>query len=157
MKKRAKLQAQENGQSCESRENGDGDSDNEPEEVGTLFLRFVGVVISKKQYVASFCVSIQEGMYPLPEEESGCDEDEEDEEEEIREEEEFDSDESLVDSDSDSDEKGLQDYFVDRSDVYFCKCKQIWSYLSALFRFSQLPSRPGRPDVRDRDQAEANR
>ncbi|XP_058229525.1 kinesin-like protein KIF21B isoform X1 [Hemibagrus wyckioides] len=78
LKKRAKLQAQENGQSCESRENGDGDSDNEPE---------------------------VEGMYPLPEEESGCDEDEEDEEEEIREEEEFDSDESLVDSDSDSDEK----------------------------------------------------
>ncbi|KAM9443868.1 kinesin-like protein KIF21B isoform 1-T1 [Clarias gariepinus] len=78
LKKRAKLQAQENGQSCESRENGDGDSDNEPEE---------------------------EGMYPLPEEESGCDEDEEDEEEEIRDEEEFDSDESLVDSDSDSDEK----------------------------------------------------
>ncbi|KAI5614435.1 kinesin-like protein KIF21B [Silurus asotus] len=77
LKKRAKLQAQENGQSCESRENGDGDSDNEPGE---------------------------EGMYPLPEEESGCDEDEEDEEE-IREEEEFDSDESLVDSDSDSDEK----------------------------------------------------
>lgn len=52
-------------------------------------------------------------MYPLPEEESGCDEDEEDEEEEIREEEEFDSDESLVDSDSDSDEKGLTDYFVE--------------------------------------------
>ncbi|XP_053082982.1 kinesin-like protein KIF21B isoform X2 [Pangasianodon hypophthalmus] len=78
LKKRAKLQAQENGQSCERRENGDGDSDNEPE---------------------------VEGMYPLPEEESGCDEAEEDEEEEIREEEEFDSDESLVDSDSDSDEK----------------------------------------------------
>ncbi|XP_060713529.1 kinesin-like protein KIF21B isoform X1 [Tachysurus vachellii] len=78
LKKRAKLQAQENGQSCESRENGDGDSDNEPE---------------------------VEGMYTLPEEESGCEEDEEDEEEEIREEEEFDSDESLVDSDSDSDEK----------------------------------------------------
>lgn len=33
LKKRAKLQAQENGQSCERRENGDGDSDNEPEEV----------------------------------------------------------------------------------------------------------------------------
>uniref|UniRef100_A0A3B4C1Q2 Kinesin motor domain-containing protein n=1 Tax=Pygocentrus nattereri TaxID=42514 RepID=A0A3B4C1Q2_PYGNA len=81
LKKRAKLQAQENeqnGESVLSRENGDGDSDNEPEE---------------------------DGMYPLPEEESGCDEDEEDEEEEIREEEEFDSDESLVDSDSDSDEK----------------------------------------------------
>ncbi|KAL7837256.1 hypothetical protein SRHO_G00269670 [Serrasalmus rhombeus] len=80
LKKRAKLQAQENEQNGEcvlSRENGDGDSDNEPEE---------------------------DGMYPLPEEESGCDEDE-DEEEEIREEEEFDSDESLVDSDSDSDEK----------------------------------------------------
>lgn len=54
-----------------------------------------------------FCTCIQEGMYPLPEEESGCDEDEEDEEEELREEDEFDSDESLVDSDSDSDEKGL--------------------------------------------------
>lgn len=58
-------------------------------------------------------------MYPLPEEESGCDEDEEDEEEEIREEEEFDSDESLVDSDSDSDEKGLQDYFVNRMLFFF--------------------------------------
>ncbi|XP_072521494.1 kinesin-like protein KIF21B isoform X3 [Salminus brasiliensis] len=84
LKKRAKLQAQENEKNGEgresvlSRENGDGDSDNEPEE---------------------------DGMYPLPEEESGCDEDEEDEDEEIREEEEFDSDESLVDSDSDSDEK----------------------------------------------------
>uniref|UniRef100_A0A8B9LNX0 Kinesin family member 21B n=1 Tax=Astyanax mexicanus TaxID=7994 RepID=A0A8B9LNX0_ASTMX len=52
----------------------------------------------------SFCC-IQDGMYPLAEEESGCEEDEEDEDEEIREEEEFDSDESLVDSDSDSDEK----------------------------------------------------
>lgn len=49
----------------------------------------------------------QDGMYPLAEEESGCDEDEGDEEEEIREEEEFESDESLVDSDSESDEKGL--------------------------------------------------
>ncbi|XP_049327736.1 kinesin-like protein KIF21B isoform X2 [Astyanax mexicanus] len=84
LKKRAKLQAQEivqNGEGRESvlsRENGDGDSDNEPEE---------------------------DGMYPLAEEESGCEEDEEDEDEEIREEEEFDSDESLVDSDSDSDEK----------------------------------------------------
>ncbi|XP_063050120.1 kinesin-like protein KIF21B, partial [Engraulis encrasicolus] len=54
----------------------------------------------------------EDGMYPLQEEESGCDEDddeendEEEEDEEAREEEEeFDSDESLVDSDSDSDEK----------------------------------------------------
>lgn len=43
LKKRAKLQAQENGQSCESRENGDGDSDNEPEEVRSLFLLFISV------------------------------------------------------------------------------------------------------------------
>uniref|UniRef100_A0A8C2JEW6 Kinesin family member 21B n=1 Tax=Cyprinus carpio TaxID=7962 RepID=A0A8C2JEW6_CYPCA len=54
---------------------------------------------------------VQDGMYPLQEddhEEIGCDEEEvEVEEEETREEEEeeFDSDESLVDSDSDSDEK----------------------------------------------------
>ncbi|XP_057217624.1 kinesin-like protein KIF21B isoform X3 [Triplophysa rosa] len=89
LKKRAKLLPQENGEKSENelsreiverRENGDGDSDNEPEE---------------------------DGMYPLQEDdqvESGCDEDEE-EEEENREDEEFDSDESLVDSDSDSEEK----------------------------------------------------
>uniref|UniRef100_A0A673L1T1 Kinesin motor domain-containing protein n=1 Tax=Sinocyclocheilus rhinocerous TaxID=307959 RepID=A0A673L1T1_9TELE len=57
-----------------------------------------------------FDLSVQDGMYPLQEDdpgESGCDEEEEEEEEEeeTREEEEFDSDESLVDSDSDSDEK----------------------------------------------------
>nr|XP_055039667.1 kinesin-like protein KIF21B isoform X2 [Misgurnus anguillicaudatus] len=87
LKKRAKLLPQENGEksdndlsreNVERRENGDGDSDNEPEE---------------------------DGMYPLQEDdqaEDGCDEDEE---EETREEEEFDSDESLVDSDSDSEEK----------------------------------------------------
>uniref|UniRef100_A0A673LDL0 Kinesin family member 21B n=1 Tax=Sinocyclocheilus rhinocerous TaxID=307959 RepID=A0A673LDL0_9TELE len=50
---------------------------------------------------------VQDGMYPLQEDDHGCDEEEEEEEtrEEEEEEEEFDSDESLVDSDSDSDEK----------------------------------------------------
>uniref|UniRef100_A0A4W5QAV5 Kinesin family member 21B n=1 Tax=Hucho hucho TaxID=62062 RepID=A0A4W5QAV5_9TELE len=46
----------------------------------------------------------EDGLSPLQEEESGCDEEEEEEEEE-EDEDEFDSDESLVDSDSDSDEK----------------------------------------------------
>uniref|UniRef100_A0A672NYZ7 Kinesin family member 21B n=1 Tax=Sinocyclocheilus grahami TaxID=75366 RepID=A0A672NYZ7_SINGR len=58
--------------------------------------------------ILRFDLSVQDGMYPLQEDdpgESGCDEEEEEEEEETREEEEFDSDESLVDSDSDSDEK----------------------------------------------------
>ncbi|TRZ02979.1 hypothetical protein DNTS_004984 [Danionella cerebrum] len=69
LKKRAKLLSEENGEKIENeerRENGDGDSDNEPEE---------------------------DGMYSLQEddhEESGCDEEEEEEEEETREEEEFD-------------------------------------------------------------------
>uniref|UniRef100_A0A672SMT9 Kinesin family member 21B n=1 Tax=Sinocyclocheilus grahami TaxID=75366 RepID=A0A672SMT9_SINGR len=48
---------------------------------------------------------VQDGMYPLQEDDHGCDEEETREEEEEEEEEEFDSDESLVDSDSDSDEK----------------------------------------------------
>lgn len=42
-------------------------------------------------------------MCPLPEQESGCEEEEEDD---VHAEEKFDSDDSLVDSDSDSDEKG---------------------------------------------------
>ncbi|KAA0707897.1 Kinesin-like protein KIF21B [Triplophysa tibetana] len=99
LKKRAKLLPQENGEKSENelsretverRENGDGDSDNEPEEMSSSSLSFV-----------------QDGMYPLQEDdqvESGCDEDEE-EEEENRDDEEFDSDESQVDSDSDSEEK----------------------------------------------------
>ncbi len=60
-----------------------------------------------RKTVLRFDLPVQDGMYPLQEDdprESGCEEDEE--EEETREEEEFDSDESLVDSDSDSDEKG---------------------------------------------------
>lgn len=58
-----------------------------------------------RKTVLRFDLPVQDGMYPLQEDdpgESGCEE----EEEETREEEEFDSDECLVDSDSDSDEKG---------------------------------------------------
>uniref|UniRef100_A0A8C7MNL3 Kinesin family member 21B n=1 Tax=Oncorhynchus kisutch TaxID=8019 RepID=A0A8C7MNL3_ONCKI len=51
----------------------------------------------------------EDGMSPLQEEESGCDEEEE------RDEDEFDSDESLVDSDSDSDEKA--NFQVDLADL----------------------------------------
>lgn len=57
--------------------------------------------ICPTQISASSLSFVQDGMYPLQEDdqvESGCDEDEEEEE--------FDSDESLVDSDSDSEEKG---------------------------------------------------
>uniref|UniRef100_A0A672NTA8 Kinesin family member 21B n=1 Tax=Sinocyclocheilus grahami TaxID=75366 RepID=A0A672NTA8_SINGR len=65
-------------------------------------------LVSIQKTILRFDLSVQDGMYPLQEDdpgESGCDEEEEEEEEETREEEEFDSDESLVDSDSDSDEK----------------------------------------------------
>lgn len=79
-------------------------------------------------------------MYPLPEEESGCDEDEEDEEEEIREEEEFDSDESLVDSDSDSDEKGLQDLL--RYIRFFFLFADVNRFRSNVIVFFQQTSKP---------------
>lgn len=99
---------------------------------------------------------MQDGMYPLLEddhEESGCDEDEE---EETREEEEFDSDESLVDSDSDSDEKGAfwDAFFTNVQSVPFIHTNLLTCGSSSL---SELAGRSCRPDVRDRDQAEAHR
>ncbi|XP_031423684.1 kinesin-like protein KIF21B isoform X3 [Clupea harengus] len=90
LKKRAKLLEQEN------RENGANRANGTNRENG----RNVGGDSDENN-------GVEDGMYPLQEEESGCDEDEEDDEDEEarEEEEEFDSDESLVDSESDSDEK----------------------------------------------------
>lgn len=96
-------------------------------------------------------------MYTLVEddrEESGCDEDEE--EEETREEEEFDSDESLVDSDSDSEEKGaFWDAFV--TNVLWAPFIHTNPLTCGCSSLSEPAGRSGRPDVWDRDQAEAHR
>ncbi|KAM9391314.1 kinesin-like protein KIF21B isoform 3-T3 [Salvelinus alpinus] len=84
LKKQVKLPSHENGQDGQTGQNGQDGPDGQNGQDGPD---------GQMDYT-------EDGMSPLQEEESGCDE-----EEEERDEDEFDSDESLVDSDSDSDEK----------------------------------------------------